>query len=411
MSQQELINKYFYYLFLITLFSGIVFYDMTGFKSADEICGLLLLLLFLYNMFNANDWPINKFFLLTIGIFLFYFSYSLYIHSNSMKAIGMDLIIQMKPYLAFFCTYQLMPAFNESQKKILKDLSLVTWFLFLPLGVAGFVDVYVFKSFVRHPSCYGAIVTCLSLIYLYCGKYSLKEKLIFLIMLSIGISSGRSKFYGFFILAPFTIFYIGKAKNLKINFRNVAATIILLALIFIIAKEKLDLYFLQGLNEDSEDKDLIARFVLYSTSVLLLLDFFPFGTGLASFGTHASAVYYSDIYPRYDIDSVWGLSKSYNKFITDTYYPSLAQFGVVGVALFFLFWIYILHKSIIYCKKSNDTQLFAISALIVCYLLIENIADASLTSNRGLFMMMFLGLIAANQKQSLQKKALADKHD
>ena len=107
MKQQEFTNIYFYYLFIITLFAGIIFYDIIGFKAADEICGGLLLVLFFKQMFTTPDWPINKVFLFTLFIFSFYFLYSVYIGSNSIKAIGTDLIIQIKPYLAFFCTYQL----------------------------------------------------------------------------------------------------------------------------------------------------------------------------------------------------------------------------------------------------------------------------------------------------------------
>ena len=401
MTLQEFTNKYFYYLFVITLLSGIVFYDIIGFNSADEVCGLLLLVLFFRNMFLSKDWPINKFFLLVLGIFLFYVCYSIYIGSNSIKAICMDLIIQMKPYLAFFCTYQLMPKFNKKQKKILQDLCLLLWCLFLPLGIIGFYNVRIFFHIIGHPSCYAALITALALTYLYCSEYTLKDKLLFLAMLAIGISSGRSKFYGFFALAIFTVFYLGKIENLKINFRNVMACIILLAAIIFVAREKIDLYFIQGFTEDGDasEKDLLARFVLYATSFLILLDYIPFGSGLASFGTHTSAVFYSNIYSKYGIDSVWGLSKSYNKFIADTYYPSLAQFGFAGIILFILFWIYIIIKSITYIKITNDSKLLTITCLIIGFLLIENIADASFTSNRGLFMMVFLGLVAANQKE------------
>lgn len=56
-------------------------------------------------------------------------------------------------------------------------------------------------------------------------------------------------------------------------------------------------------------------------------------------------------------------------------------------------------KSITYSKITNDSKLLTITCLIIGFLLIENIADASFTSNRGLFMMVFLGLVAANQKE------------
>ncbi len=403
MELQDFTNKYFYILFIITLLFGIVFYDIIGFNAIDEICGGLLFVLFIRNMFLTKDWPINKLFITALGIFLFYFGYSIYIRSNITKAIVMDLIIQMKPYLAFFCAYQLVPQFNPSQKKILKELCLVIWCLFLPLGIAGGFNEVIFDRFIDHPSCYAALITSISLVYLYCGNYTTKEKIIFLIMLSMGIASGRSKFYGFFATAFFTIFYLGKIENLKLNFRNILACILLLGAIIFITREKLDLYFVQGLTDNPEEKDLMARFALYATSLLILQDFMPFGSGLASFGTHASAVYYSNIYTQYGIDSVWGLSKSFNKFIADTYYPSLAQFGIVGVVLFLLFWIHIIKKSIKYSLNINNPKLLTITILIIGYILIENIADASFTSNRGFFMMTFLGLIAANQKTENNK--------
>lgn len=401
---QEFINKQFYNLFCITLLFGIIFYDIIGFNSIDEICGLLLLSMFLYNMFRTSDWPINKFFFVTLGVFLFYFCYSLSIGSNTKKAILIDLIIQMKPYLAFFCAYQLMPYFNNSQKRILKESCVCIWALFVPIGLLGFINERYLFQIVGHPSCYAAIIASLSLTYLYCSEYTKRDKLIFLIMLAVGIASGRSKFYGFYAIAVFMITYLNNINKIQLNVKNSVALLILFFAITFVAREKIDLYFLQGLSEeDAEDNDMIARFVLYATSFKIFMDYIPFGSGLASFATHASAVYYSNIYTKYSIDYVWGLSKAYNKFISDTYYPSLAQFGIVGVALFALFWIYIIAKSMKFGKITQDAKLFIITILIIGYLLIENIADASFTSNRGLFMMMFLGLVAADQKAEAKK--------
>ena len=55
------------------------------------------------------------------------------------------------------------------------------------------------------------------------------------------------------------------------------ACIILLAAIIFVAREKIDLYFIQGFTEDGDasEKDLLARFVLYATSFLILLDYIP----------------------------------------------------------------------------------------------------------------------------------------
>lgn len=222
-------------------------------------------------------------------------------------------------------------------------------------------------------------------------------------MLALGIASGRSKFYGFFALAVFMVLYASTAKHLKMNFRNIAAIVLLLAIIIAVAYQKIELYFLEGIREEveGEPNDYLARFVLYVTSFEILRDYFPFGSGLASFATHASGAYYSGIYEKYAIDTVWGLSKSYNKFIADTYYPSLAQFGVAGVLLFITFWIYVFRKAARFFIRTRQTRMLVIVTLIIGYVLIENIADASFTSNRGFFMMVFLGLLCGEQKREL----------
>lgn len=56
MTLQDFTNKYFYQLFVFTLLFGVIFYDMIGFKSADEICGLFLLILFFRQVFLSEDW-------------------------------------------------------------------------------------------------------------------------------------------------------------------------------------------------------------------------------------------------------------------------------------------------------------------------------------------------------------------
>ena len=99
---QEFINKQFYNLFIFTFIFGLVLYGTIGFDSIDEICACILLILFIFATFKTPDWAINKSFLAVSSVFIFYTIYSFYIHSNSAKGIISDMIIQFKPYLAFF---------------------------------------------------------------------------------------------------------------------------------------------------------------------------------------------------------------------------------------------------------------------------------------------------------------------
>lgn len=399
---QEFVNKQFYRIFFIALIFGVLLYGLIGFQSIDEICGAVLFLLFIYHMFHTKEWQINKFFLFVLCIFTFYLFYSIYIHSNSLKGILMDFIIQLKPYLAFFCVYQIAPRLNPKDKKILGDSCLVSWIILLPIGILGAISPNIFNITMAHASNYAAAVTALAIVFLYCNSYSKRTIFIFIVMLAAGIASGRSKFYGFFVMSSFLILYFTKPERIKLNLKNTLLFLTIIAIMAVVAKSKIELYFLQGLSDDAE-KDYVARFVLYATSFQVFYDYFPFGSGFASFATFASGAYYSQIYKKYEIDGIWGISKSYHSFISDTYYPSLAQFGIVGVILFILFWVYLIKKSLVYAHETKDMKLTIISILIIVFFAIENIADATFTSNRGLFFMMMLGLVYSDMRNSMNK--------
>lgn len=395
---QNFINKHFYELFIVTWLLGIVFYGVIRLEFIDELCAAILVLMFVFFVFKTPDWRMNKMFLFTLFVFLFYLGYSIYIQSNTTRSIFIDFLIQLKPYLAFFCVYQLTPKFSKEQRKLLKDVSCVIWCLLFLIGFASlFVHKLLFKV-MSHPTAFAAAVVGTSLVYLYSSNYTLKDKLIFLGMLALGILSGRAKFYGFLACATVAVLYFSSPKNLRLSTKNIVMFAVMTILVVAVGWQKIEFYFVQGAT--GEEKDYLARFVLYITSGSIFVDYLPFGSGLASFATHASRIDYSPVYAEYGIDHVWGLSKSYSAFIADTYYPSLAQFGVVGVLLYILFWVYILKKAFRYFQRKNNTRLIIMSLLIIGYLTIENVADATFTSNRGLFMMMFLGLILSEQKDS-----------
>ena len=402
---QSITSKYTYILFVFTLIFGVILYGPLKFEYADEISALFLIVVFFAYMFKTPRWEINRVFLLTLFIFTAYLIYSFAIGSNAPKAIITDLIIQMKPYVAFFCIYQMKPLFTSDQKQILNQLCILSWFLLLPLGVS---DIFIYKFLehtMGHPTNYAAAITAISLTYLYTSDFKWKDKLIFLLMLSVGLISGRSKFYGFFVLSTIVVFYFSNIKNIKLNFKNVAIVLVMAVGIFFVAKQKIMFYFLSGLT-GGEENDYLARFVLYGTALMIFTDYFPFGSGLGSFATHASRVVYSNTYSEYNIDNIWGLSKSHDKFIADTYYPSLAQFGIIGVLLFLSFWIYIIKKAFNLMKLTQDTLPITLVIITTGFLLIENVADATQTSNRGFFIMMLLGVILGEQKAKIENSAL-----
>ena len=130
-----------------------------------------------------------------------------------------------------------------------------------------------------HSTYFAAGVIATSLCFLFTGNFSMKEKFIFLGMLSIGLLSGRSKFYGFYALSVFMTLYFSNIKNFKLNLKNSLIIIIMLVAIIAVAWQKIYFYFFQTLTSDV-DKDMIARYVLYATSPQILMDYFPFGSVL-----------------------------------------------------------------------------------------------------------------------------------
>lgn len=400
---QEFINKHFYNLFVFTLIFGILLYDLIGFDYTDEFCALFLFIIFGYYLFKTPEWPINKVFLITMLVFIFYFVYSLFINSNSRVAIVSDLLIQIKPYLAFFCVYSLIPIFSNNQKAILRIIIGFTWFLLFMVGVSDLVFPGVLKATMGHESYFAAAVVSISFCYIFASDYKSKDKLIFLLILSLGLLSGRSKFYGFYILSIAIIFYFSNLQNFKLNFKNICILIAVFAVMVLVAWNKIELYFLQGITADNQ-KDLIARYVLYATSFSIFIDYFPFGSGFASFATFSSGVYYSDIYSKYGIENVWGISRTFYSYIADTYYPSLAQFGVVGLCLYISFWIYVIRTAFKYFKVTKNTKLITLILLIVGYFAIESTSDSTYTTHRGFFIMMILGLVLSNMKYQSQIK-------
>ena len=224
-------------------------------------------------------------------------------------------------------------------------------------------------------------------------------------MLAVGLLSGRSKMYGFFVLAMFIVFYINAKFELKFNVRNITVFIIAAIAIVAVAWTKIHFYFIEGagVGEERGELDYYARAALYYFSLDIFRDYFPFGSGFATYGTYASGEYYSHIYNDFGMDIMQGLTERDPRFIADTYYPALAQFGIVGVILFFSFWI-LQTKKILSLYAEKYIKEFAIGILIVFFFLIECTSDATITHNRGLFLMMLLALVITDMQRTILSK-------
>ena len=361
---QNIVKKYFFYLYVFTLCFGVLLYNTTGFKGMDMISGIILIVFYVIYLIGTKNSNFNIGFLITILIFLFYLNYSFYISDNTRNAIAFDFLTQIRPYVTFFIVSQMSPSFSESQKSLLKKICFYIWLFFIPIGLYATVNPSFLSSMMDQPSNFTACITCLSIVYLYCGDFSVKEKLTSIFMLAIGLIVIHSQFYIFFLLACGLLMYFHHVDVLKNNLRT-------------------------GLALAS-----IAGLIIYMSRLEILNYLFPVGVtgkGFASLAVQASGFYYQ--LNELGVQSLNGLISQEWASFSGSYYPVLAQLGVIGIMFYLAFWVYIIAISIIRFRQNGDIQPFIITLILATFIFIENISDSFFTSNKGYFMMMFIGVL------------------
>lgn len=383
----KLTKEKVFYAFIITYIPfGLFLYTALNLQFIDEVYTLLLLFYFTYICVLRKQ-QIKKEFIYAIFIFLFYYAYSVFCKEINWVSALYDLQQQMKPYLIFYCTWQLAPHFTEKQKiGIRRVCSLVIVVgSFLALMPESLVEPYDLDM--RGNAEYATLILFSSLYYYYCSERKKLHLIIFLCFLTLGLLSGKSKYMGEYVVIV-AIFCFLKTKIVHLSFKAAFLGLLLACCMVYVTWEKFNYYYVEGL--ESED---IARPMMYKTAVNILGDNPLFGSGLATFATEASRVYYSDLYDVYEISHIWGLSREMPDFIADAYFPSLVEFGLAGIVLLVLFW----RKRYIDLLLKVSFDNYKIGFVIFLSLFIESIADSTYLSNRGILFFMLLALVLSEK--------------
>ena len=75
-------------------------------------------------------------------------------------------------------------------------------------------------------------------------------------------------------------------------------------------------------------------------------------------------------------------------FLADAFYPTLAQFGIVGIGLFIVYW----KRRIKYLNSIIDMRYYRVAFIAVACLALEQAADSSFLSGKGMGYCMLIGL-------------------
>ena len=403
------INKIYSWLFVIALLIQIPSIHLM--KFLDELLVVFMMSLVFLDVLVNKQYAKYKVLWVVFGVMFFYALYTFVFRTyNIPKAICIDFIAQLKPFCYFCVSYAVVPKLGRNIKILLKNICVFNSIIVLFCFLMGLTEDVFF-----HVTYLGLVSVISFMVYIICSidennKLSKRDLIIALMLLTIGLVSTRTKFYGEYIVALYLLLLYTPGVLKKKQTGNIIVGIIVLGVMLVVSWSKIDYYFISGGNLDMAfDEDLLetfARPVMY-ISMFSVLALHPIlGSGLASYGTYASmsAVNYSLLYGVIGIDDVWGLSENYDAFICDAFYPELAQFGVLGIGLFIFLFVWMYRKISLFLYTSG--KLFYVVGIVAfMVLMIENVASTTFNQGAGAMCMMILGYLCASFKHITKEEA------
>ena len=383
------IARFFTLYWIIYFPTCIAYNDLPGFSSVDEA---MTVLLFIYTVWMySNNRSINKRpwkeFLVCLSIITFYVIYSLLFGANVAESVWIDLMQEIRPYTIIFCTWILNPRFTNIQKKwMLRTmvLTLFSWILYHPA---------TFESQNAEFPVLGQLAICTGMSWYLFTKATKRNRYIALLLVLTGMMAPKFKFIGEVVCFIAFVFFIKQRLNFK-SPKTMIYVALVIAIILMLTWTKFDAYYVSGLQNEE-----LARPMTYKTSLQILWDYLPFGSGMGSFACNGAWQHYSPLYFKYNLDGIWGLSPNAGGFICDAYYPTLAQFGIVGVFFFCWFW----KRRLAAFDIIADMRYYRVAMITFCCLAIEQTADSSWLSGKGMGYCMLIALCLNANRNAMEQ--------
>lgn len=394
------IAKFYTWFWIIYFPVCIAFTYVVNFDWSDEILTVLLLgYAFTKQRFLVKDKSRTTEINIYIVLMLFYLLYSLLIQVTTPRGVILDILQQLRPYAVFYLTWIMAPEFTPKQKKRIKWVMLLTFL--------GYLTAFKLKPSLVTPfggessAQLGQIALSCAMIYYLFSKQTKRNRNIAILIMLLGLISGKSKYFGeCVVFIALVIFVKG-----KINFTSVSTLLKVAALgcvVMFFTWTKFNAYYVEGFQDEAE---AMARPLTYETGMKIMFkDYIPFGSGLGSFGTAAAAKEYSPLYYEYQLDEICGLRPENPMFLADAFYPTLAEFGIVGLFFFLWFW----KRRLWECNKIPNIVYYRMALMAILALALESTADSSYLSGKGMgyFMVLALCLNSGREYSNMKKRLI-----
>ena len=391
------ISNFYTWFWIIYFPVCIAFTYVVNFDWSDEILTVALLgYAFMKQRFLVKDKGRKTEINIYIGLMIFYLAYSFFIKITTPRGILLDFMQQLRPYAVFYLTWMMAPDFSPKQKKRIKWVMLLSFF--------GYLIAFKFKPSLVTPygsgesAALGQIALCCAMIYYLFSKQTKRNRNIAILIMLLGLISGKSKYFGECVVFIALVIFVKS----KINFTSVSTLLKVAALgsvVIFFTWTKFNAYYVQGFQEEAE---AMARPATYETGIKIMFkDYIPFGSGLGSFGTAAAAKEYSPLYYKYQLNTIWGLNPENPMFLADAFYPTLAEFGIIGLFFFLWFW----KRRLWEANKIHNLIYYRMALMCILALALESTADSSYLSGKGMgyFMILALCLNSAGVKKTGKK--------
>lgn len=391
------ISNFYTWFWIIYFPVCIAFTYVVNFDWSDEILTVALLgYAFMKLRFLVKDKGRKTEINIYIGLMIFYLAYSFFIKITTPRGILLDFMQQLRPYTVFYLTWMMAPDFSPKQKKRIKWVMLLSFF--------GYLIAFKFKPSLVTPygsgesAALGQIALCCAMIYYLFSKQTKRNRNIAILIMLLGLISGKSKYFGECVVFIALVIFVKS----KINFTSVSTLLKVAALgsvVIFFTWTKFNAYYVEGFQEEAE---AMARPATYETGIKIMFkDYIPFGSGLGSFGTAAAAKEYSPLYYKYQLNTIWGLNPENPMFLADAFYPTLAEFGIVGLFFFLWFW----KRRLWEANKIHNLIYYRMALMCILSLALESTADSSYLSGKGMgyFMILALCLNSAGVKKTGKK--------
>lgn len=338
-------------------------------------------------------------------IFGLYFVCSAYFSYNTKNLIALEFISVLKWLIYFFCGY--LFAFTYELKNPVFPLKndMMCGVIFVLLYSMMFYNWSGISSNVG--DLFGFYDNSFESIFSLRSVFALFAFIVFIYALNaVGISS-VSKW--FLLSSSFVFLFMSGNRKMLIAFflvallmkmhgryQRVIRLIMYCAAAGVLIVMTQSLLFDQSIDEYSNVDQ--PRMRTYIISYEIAKDYFPFGSGPATFASKGSMENYSHIYSDYGLDGVYGFEEFGDIFFyNDTYWAQvIGQYGVVGLVLF-AFIIFYLFRFV-----SGANLIITHERLIFIVLFLSAFTPALQRIELGLFLFFMIGLHAQNNKLRLK---------